>query len=721
MKKILIGLFAFLFFFAHAAQGVVPQKWEVRSKDDFLKGKFEGISVSFDGILSLSPREEKIEGPSEEFYLSILFTSEKVAYLGTGHEGKIYRIGKDGSSELYFQAPEMDVTCLALDKKGNLFAGTSPNGKIYKITAKNKGDMFFNPNEKYIWDLLFTEEGALLVAVGESGGIYEINQEGGGRLVLKAEQNHILCLRMDRNGDFLAGTGGNGLLYRLSKAGKVSVLFESPYEEIKSIALDAEGNIYAAAGGTVTKARKEEIAQTPTISTITEAEIMVTPSRISTEAGQMAASLQKEPGALYRIEASGMTKRLWTSSEELIYTLLWNEGDRKIVFGTGNKGRIYAIDKDEKTSLLIQKSSEQVYSLLSYDSNIYVISNNPPRLDLLYPEQRSAGEYLSSVLDARTISSWGKISWEADLSLGVTLQFQTRSGNLAEPNQSWSDWSPPYQKKEGEQILSPKARYVQFRALFKTQSGKTSPLLQKVALFYLQTNVAPAISELELLAANEVFLKPLEQEEVIWGIERSVSEQEIKKEEAKTVTIAKKVERKGFQTVTWKADDENEDSLSYTITLKKEGEKEWRVLEERWPDTLFAFDTVSFPDGIYFIKIVASDLPSNPQGSELRTEKTSQPLTIDNSAPLIKNFLAQRDKDRLDVTFQAEDSFSYIKEVKYLVRPDDWRVVFPEDRICDSKQESFKIRVNLSLKSDNLITLRVKDSQGNIGVYRQSF
>ncbi len=721
MKKILIGLFAFLFFFAHVALGVVPQKWEVRSKDDFLKGKFEGISVSFDGILSLSPREEKIEGPSEEFYLSFLFTPEKVAYLGTGHEGKIYRIGKDGSSELYFQAPEMDVTCLALDKKGNLFAGTSPNGKIYKITAKNKGDMFFNPNEKYIWDLLFTEEGSLLVAVGESGGIYEINQEGGGRLILKAEQNHILCLRMDRNGDFLAGTGGNGLLYHLSKAGKVSVLFESPYEEIKSIALDAEGNIYAAAGGTVTKAKKEEIAQTPTISTITEAEIMVTPSRISTEAGQMAASLQKEPGALYRIESSGMTKRLWTSSEELIYTLLWNEGDRKIVFGTGNKGRIYAIDKDEKTSLLIQKSSEQVYSLLSYDSNIYVISNNPPRLDLLYPEQRSAGEYLSSVLDARTISSWGKISWEADVSLGVTLQFQTRSGNLAEPNQSWSDWSPPYQKKEGEQILSPKARYVQFRALFKTQSGKASPLLQKVALFYLQTNVAPAILELELLAANEVFLKPLEQEEVIWGIERSVSEQEIKKEEAKTVAVAKKVERKGFQTVTWKADDENEDILSYTITLKKEGEKEWRVLEERWPDTLFAFDTVSFPDGIYFIKIVASDLPSNPQGSELRTEKTSQPLTIDNSAPLIKNFLAQRDKDKLDVTFQAEDSFSYIKEVKYLVRPDDWRVVFPEDGICDSKQESFKIRVSLSLKSDNLITLRVKDSHGNIGVYRQSF
>ena len=48
----------------------------------------------------------------------------------------------------------MDVTCLAVDRKGVLYAGTSPNGKIYKISAQGKAEEFFNPNEKYIWSLL---------------------------------------------------------------------------------------------------------------------------------------------------------------------------------------------------------------------------------------------------------------------------------------------------------------------------------------------------------------------------------------------------------------------------------------------------------------------------------------------------------------------------------------------------------------------------------------
>ena len=166
MKRILVTIAAATVFLAQALQGVTPQRWETRSKDDFLKGKFDGISVSYEGILSLSPKEEKLEGPAEEFYLSLLVTPEDVVYLGTGHGGKIYRVSKGGAPELYFQVPEMDIYCLAQDKKGNLYAGTSPNGKIWKITDKAKGEPFFDPREKYIWDLMFSDKGTLLAAVG---------------------------------------------------------------------------------------------------------------------------------------------------------------------------------------------------------------------------------------------------------------------------------------------------------------------------------------------------------------------------------------------------------------------------------------------------------------------------------------------------------------------------------------------------------------------------
>jgi hypothetical protein len=111
-------------------EAVVPQRWELRTKDDFLKGKLDGVSVSNEGVLALAPKEDKIASPTEEFYLSVLLTPDGVTYLGTGHGGKVYRIGKDGKADLYFQAPEMDVTCLALDRRGTLYAATSPNGNL---------------------------------------------------------------------------------------------------------------------------------------------------------------------------------------------------------------------------------------------------------------------------------------------------------------------------------------------------------------------------------------------------------------------------------------------------------------------------------------------------------------------------------------------------------------------------------------------------------------
>src|SRR4030065_2549320 len=157
-----IGIFGL----SSSLEAVVPRKWELRTKDDFLKGKLDGVSVSYEGVLSLAPKEDKLEGPAEEFYLSFLLGQGGVAYLGAGRGGQIFRIGKDGKSETFFQAQEMDVAGLAMDGKGALFAGTSPNGQVYKITRKEQGEAFFNPEEKYIWDLAFSNDGFLMAAGG---------------------------------------------------------------------------------------------------------------------------------------------------------------------------------------------------------------------------------------------------------------------------------------------------------------------------------------------------------------------------------------------------------------------------------------------------------------------------------------------------------------------------------------------------------------------------
>ncbi len=443
-------------------------------------------------------------------------------------------------------------------------------------------------------------------------------------------------------------------------------------------------------------------------------------NQFANAAGPAAPASARDGGALFRITAEGLAKRLWSSEDEMIYTLLWREADGKVLFGTGGAGRIYSVDREERVALLLQQSSEQVYQLTPLDSKIYVLSNNPCYLGLLLPEQRFTGEYVSPVLDARTLASWGRVVWDATAAVGASVQLQSRSGNTGEPNATWSDWSPLYVKAE-EPVLSPKSRYLQLKVLLRTQTGKTSPVFDRLAVFYLQSNVAPSVSRLEFLRPNEVYLKLPDQEDVILGAERVSPEPPAKRDEMRVSLAYRKSERKGFRTVVWDAADENGDTLRYALAMRKDGETEWRVLEADWTEPIYAFDTLSFPDGTYFLRLTASDAPSNPAGLELASDKTGPALVIDNSLPVVKGFSAARNGGSLDIAFQAEDAYSYIEEAKVLVRPGEWRVVFPSDGIADSRTESFKFSLKLPTGAENQVTVRVRDSFGNVGVFRQNY
>jgi len=708
-------------------QAVTPKKWEIRSKEDFLRGKFSGVTLSSEGILSLGPKVDRIDLPPEEFYLSLAFGPGGVIYVGTGHNGRIYRLGEDRKAELYYQAPEVDITCLAVDQKGNLLAGTSPNGKIYKISAKGKGDEFFNPQEKYIWDLKFNSQGNLLVAVGENAGIYEITPTGEGKQIFKTKDNHVLCLKLTSKGDILAGSGGRGLLYKISGS-KSSVLFESPYDEIRSIELDTEGNIYLTTSGQPSKSVPVAVGSTPVARTKSDSDvsIVVSASQVEVSRSEVSSSRTAErqservSGAVFQVSPEGLSRKLWSSNDEMPFSLVFDKSRERIIFATGNQGRLYAVNKNGDYELLTQETPEQLYALYELNGKYYVIGNNPALLGILLPEGNLSGNYLSPVLEAGGTSIWGSISWEADLPAGTTIQVQFRSGNSGEPDDTWSDWSPPYARPD-EKILSPAGRYLQLRVNLKAQAGQKFPAVQKLVVFYQQLNLAPVIEKVEVLPANQVYIKPPEQEEIILGLEKASAESAGKKEDGGFFLNPKKSERQGFRTITWEASDDNNDKLNFNVYIRPEKDKNWHLMADGLTDKIISFDTRHYPDGTYFIKIEASDLPANPPGTEKKVEKISRPVVIDNSLPEVKNFVATKTNRGLEVSFSAVDKYSYIEEVKFLIRPDDWQLVFPVDGLCDSTSESFKFSLNLMAGSDNLMIIRVKDSFGNIGVYQYNF
>jgi len=713
-KKNLFVIIFGLLFLVQGVYSVTPQKWTLESFQDFIKGKFKGITVSSDGKLTLSPNEEDLKTPPEEFYLSMLVTSGRVVYIGTGHKGGVYRIGTSGEPELYFKAPEMDVYCIAQGPDDNLYVGTSPNGKIYKITEKGNGTEFFNPHEKYIWDLMFTEDGSLLAGVGEDGGIYEVTPNGEGIKVFDSEENHILCMKKISDEVFVAGSGGAGLLYKISKEKKASVMFESPYEEVRTIALDDQGRIFVGAGGKVGKSKNNDL---PSSLTTQDTDVSITVSASDAGAQKITTSDGDQPSALYQIEKDGKVKQVWKSDKDMIYSLCWDDSKKRIVFGTGKRGRLYTLNRDEKISLLFQRDSEQVYSLFPFENDIYTISNNPSEASVIYPEQRYDGEYISRVYDARLMSSWGNIGWKGDLPSGTVIQLQSRTGNSSQPSSTWSNWSPPYKKTNGEQILNPDARYLQFKILFKTNSGSVSPSVHKVELFYLQNNRAPNIEKINILPPNSVFLEPPGGEEKIWGL----ASDSAKHNNKKSLAAAKSVQRKGYQTFVWQTSDPNNDDLIYSLYIKKIEDKKWRILQDNWSQEIFSFDTLSLPDGEYLIKVKASDLPSNPQERSLEHEEISSSLVIDNSIPVIKDFQAVRSGSKLKVRFVVQDEYSRIKKARYFIRGLGWKIIFPEDGICDADQEVFEFSVDLPENIDEMITVKAEDEQGNVGVARTAF
>lgn len=717
MKRLALGPAVFLLSLG-LLLAVAPRKWSFVSSDDFLKGTFTGVSSSSEGLLGLAPGEDALEGPDEEFFLSLAEGRDGTLFLGTGHGGKIFRLSRGGRPELYFQTAEMDVTCLLFGEEGVLFAGTSPNGKIYKITDKEKGDLFFNPDEKYIWDLLSVGGGKMLAAVGEGGGIYEIDAQGNGRRLLKAVDSHILCLAPEPNGDVLAGSAGNGFLYRVTGAGKASVVFDPSSAEVKAVARDERGEIYLAACGVPSKPRRGDESPAEAAGSAVEVTVSAAaPASAPKPAPSSAASAG--PSALYRVSPDGRAVRLWSSDEEFIYDLVWDEGRRQVLFGTGNRGRLYAVDGEGKSSLMFQKKSEQITVLFPAGGGTAVLSNNPARIDVLLPEARTEGEYLSPVLDAGLSSSWGRVAWQGELPPGTALQLQTRSGNAPEHSPAWSEWSPPYKNPEGEAVLSPKARYLQYRALFRMGSGRLSPTLRRVDIHYLQTNAAPVVTGITVLDPDEVFIKLPRGEEIILGSPRPAAGEK-KESSDDDPSTSKKASRRGYRTFYWKTEDGNGDSLTHHLSVRRAGESAWRLLEKNWTETVYALDTLTLPDGIYEFKVVASDKLSNPPGLELQGEKTSRPLTIDNTPPVIRNLTAGREGAKLTVSFQVEDALSPLVEIRVLVRPQEWRTVFPVDGICDSRQEAFSFELDLPDGSDDLLTVVALDANGNRGVHRHS-
>ncbi|HET8798283.1 MAG TPA: hypothetical protein VFO89_11385, partial [Thermoanaerobaculia bacterium] len=169
----------------------------------------------------------------------------------------------------------------------------------------------------------------------------------------------------------------------------------------------------------------------------------------------------------------------------------------------------------------------------------------------------------------------------------------------------------------------------------------------------------------------------------------------------------KRMFRKGFRTVAWRASDENGDAIRYALSFRRKGSERWLRLRENMEETQINFDTSQLPDGRYELRLAATDSPDNPEGA-LTDEKDGVEIEIDNTAPKIA---FSRNGDRIVV--RITDELSPIGKVEYSVDAEKWIRMTPADGIADGRDETFTLEA--PQVNGKFVVVRAVDGQYNVG------
>jgi hypothetical protein len=687
--------------------------WVANSAADFSAGEARGVAVGTDGTLVPGPALQKLGGIEEPVLFSAVAGPGGELFVGTGDSGHVLRVSPRGGVEVYTRLPENEVTALRLGPDGALYAGTSPGGKVYRI-VDGKSAVYYETKAQYVWCLAFTGS-TLWVGTGLPGEIHRVDSAGHGSRLPGVEDAHVRTLFVDGRGRLWAGTSGSGRVLRLDGE-KVATVYDSGKTEISSIAADRSGRVWAAASSASSGGGTSEPISVPATAppprppkaptTPGEDEEKARAEVTVTVSGPRLAPARGSPGK-YSSEVvlfgdDEPPRPVWKSDDEIVFDLAPGSDDA-ILAATGPSGKLYAIEPNS-SSLVRTFDETQVTLLAGHD-----VGTNGG--SALYRPWSGAppGEYVSAVKDTGRTSRFGAFHWEGDAPPGTTLQFAFRSGESSRPDDTWSPWSPWVSGADARKVDAPDGRYVQWKVRMSAAAGR-SPQVRRVDVAYRNRNVSPEIESFQALDPTEVLARSGTGGSNVF--ESSTPDEKgifTSLEDSRSEGTPRKLYRKGYRTLQWKAKDPDGDTLVYDLEFRPIGGSGWIRLKKDLRDSFYAFDSTSLPDGEYVFRLSASDADVNP-GEGKVTSRESAPVRIDNTPPEIR--VLGRSPGRLEI--EAVDAGSPIVEAEYSVDAREWIRMEPADGLSDPPREIYTIRLEAGSRGAYLL-VRVTDAARNVG------
>lgn len=414
-----------------------PRTWQPSDFAQLRRGTFEGVALQMDGRLRLSLARRHTHTTPLEYIWSAL-GDDTGLLVGGGVKGRILRVGQDSAETPYPELPGAFVTALARSENGELYAGVAPEGEVYRVGMRGY-ERVLRTEARYINALLW-REGVLYIATGAPARV--LAWDGDTLLtLLTLEETHCTTLAVDSDGALYVGASERGVVYRISPTGGATPIADLSEPNIMALATDDSGNLYIAAAPSGNLYRR-------------------------TPDGRLEPLYPQGRQNWRGLVRHGQTLYALTDSE--VYALSLTEA----------RPQPALIYRQQGLQLVGGGVSGETLQLASADGRVIVLAPS------------DTGVYLSPVLEVDAPAQWGALRWSATLPDGAEVVLQTRSGNTREPDASWSQWSAPYLNPDGSMVLSPPAQYLQVRVQLKAAS-EASPVLNQFSLHYMPANRPP--------------------------------------------------------------------------------------------------------------------------------------------------------------------------------------------------------------------------------------
>jgi len=384
------------------------------------------------------PQLKTIYEPNDAKYIfAIEVASDGDIYLGTGPEGKIYRLDSFGKKgQLVYDCEDDNILSLAIGEDGNVYAGSDGRGVVYKIDpASGRGKIIYDSEQEEITSLLFSD------------------------------------------GNLFAAATSAQLVAQEADFGEAAVPAGRPPSKPDSSNNEASGGLNLKIANT----SKGQSKSSPKARR---------PSRPGGKPDQAS--------FIYKIDPEGFVRDVF--SEKLVMFAMAQK-DQRLLVGTGNRGRLFSITPalEQVKKLYEDEQSSQITAVEVAGDGVYLGMANPAKVIKLSDKYAKEGTFESKLVDASQPAKWGNLQIEADIPEGCRVLVSSRSGNVKDVNSAtFSDWTEPVVVTKPVELRCPMGRFCQYKLILTSSNQDQTPVIREVALAHIVPNLAPDVESVKV-------------------------------------------------------------------------------------------------------------------------------------------------------------------------------------------------------------------------------